>query len=121
MPPRQKKLPLAEPYASRLDGLVHFHDLATAEASLLSLHAARREYAVARDHAGVRAVESLALEGKQLAKRIAASRRVSEAKRREKREIAEWFRVWLESPEIFFDWLDLRKQSEEFRRMFGGT
>lgn len=115
--PRPQK-PLAEPYAGRLNGLLHFHDLAAAEASLRGLDAAWREYAAARDRAGVRAVRSLALEGKLLAARIAASRRVSEAKRREKREIAAWFRVWLETPAIFFDWLDLRKQSEEFRRLF---
>lgn len=120
MPPHQKKPPLAEPYAGRLDNLLHFHDFAAAEASLRSLDAALREYAAAHDPAGVRAVRGLALEGKQLAARIAASRRVSETKRREKREIAGWFRVWLESPEIFFDWLELRKQSEEFQRMFAG-
>jgi hypothetical protein len=26
--------------------------------------------------------------------------------------------VWLETPDIFFDWLDLRMRSEEFLRLF---
>jgi hypothetical protein len=50
---------------------------------------------------------------------LAANPRVSPDKRAEKREIATWFRIWLETPELFFDWLELRKASEEFRRLFG--
>jgi len=49
---------------------------------------------------------------------LGASPRVSPEKRREKQEIAAWFRVWLETPDLFFDWLELRKHSEEFQRMF---
>ena len=30
-------------------------------------------------------------------------------------EIANWFRIWLETPDAFFDWLDVRKQSPDFR------
>jgi hypothetical protein len=33
-------------------------------------------------------------------------------------EIANWFRIWLETPDAFFDWLDVRKQSSDFRRRF---
>jgi hypothetical protein len=50
---------------------------------------------------------------------LAANPRVSPEKRAEKREIATWFGIWLETPELFFDWLELRKASEEFRRLFG--
>jgi hypothetical protein len=39
-------------------------------------------------------------------------------KRAEKVEIAGWFRIWLETPDAFFDWLDVRKQSPEFRAKF---
>jgi hypothetical protein len=43
---------------------------------------------------------------------------VGPEKRREKQEVANWFRVWLETSDLFFDWLELRKQSEEFQRLF---
>ena len=59
------------------------------------------------------------LKGKQRAASLGASPRVSPEKRREKQEIAAWFRVWLETPDLFFDWLELRKQSEEFQDAFG--
>jgi len=57
----------------------------------------------------------LALKGKQRAEGLAANPRISPARRAEKGEIASWFRLWLESPGLFFDWLEVRKSSEEFQ------
>ena len=110
--------PMEEPYATRLKGALQFHDLESAEAAIRMLDALRREYQQASDRAGVELVRSLALKGKQRAESLGASARVRPEKRREKQEIASWFRVWLETPELFFDWLGLRKQSEEFQRTF---
>jgi hypothetical protein len=109
---------LPEPYASRLEGALQFHNLASAEAALRTLDAAYRDYQAASDPAGAQCARTLILRGKQRAERLAASPRVSPAKRQEKREIAGWFRVWLENPDLFFDWLSLRKQTEEFRQLF---
>ncbi len=39
-------------------------------------------------------------------------------KRAEKEEIANWFRIWLENPDAFFEWLEVRKQTPEFREKF---
>lgn len=64
-------------------------------------------------------VHSLVKKGKLRAQSIAANARVQAAKRQEKQEIANWFRIWLETPELFADWLELRKTSEDFRRLFG--
>jgi hypothetical protein len=44
---------------------------------------------------------------------------VEAPKREEKKEIAEWFRIWLETPDAFFDWLEVRKASAEFSEKFG--
>lgn len=109
-----------EPYAARLEHALRFRDFASAETSLRNLDAAYREYLASGDRTGVKAVRALALKGKLRARQLAANPRVAEAKRREKREIGEWFRVWLDSPDLFFDWLELRKQSEEFRSTFPG-
>jgi hypothetical protein len=105
-------------YAVRLEGVLKFHDLATAEDALAKLDAAYRDYQAASDHAGVRLVRKLILRGKQRAESLAANGRVSPDKRQEKREIATWFRIWLESPDLFFGWLEVRKQTEEFRTLF---
>lgn len=34
------------------------------------------------------------------------------------REVVKWMVVWLQNPEIFEDWLELRRQSPEFSREF---
>ena len=109
---------LPEPYAARLEAALEFRDLKSAEASLRKLDAAYREYRAASDATGVRLVRSLVLKGKQRAESLGRNPRVRPETQREKREIASWFRVWLESPDLFFEWLDLRRQSEEFGRWF---
>jgi hypothetical protein len=109
---------MEEPYAGRLKGVLQFGDLAAAEASLRQLDAIYREYLQAADRVGTQLVRLLVLKGKQRAGSLAANSRLSQERRQEKQEIATWFRVWLETPDLFFDWLELRKQSEEFLRLF---
>jgi len=110
--------PIEEPYASRLRDLLEFHDLSSAEASLRKLDALFREYLEVQDRTGARWVRTLLLNGKLRASSLAVNPRVNPRKRAEKAEIATWFRIWLQTPDLFFDWLDLRKASEEFRRLF---
>lgn len=109
---------IPEAYSSRLEGALRFTDLSSAERALRRLDAAYHDYRLASDVTGQRLVRTLALRGKQRAESLAANPRVSADKRREKREIANWFRVWLESPSLFFDWLAVRQQAEEYRRLF---
>jgi len=109
---------MEEPYASRLAGVLQFRDLETAETSLEKLDAIYRQYRDVSDRIGTSLVRALVLKGRQRAASLAANPRVSPDKRREKKEIAEWFRVWLETSDLFFDWLELRKQSEEYQQLF---
>lgn len=109
---------ITDRYAIRLEGVLRFDDLATAEAALRSLDAAYHCYRSSSDRDGASLVRKLVLHGKQRAGSLAGNARVRPEKRQEKREIATWFRVWLESPNLFFDWLELRKQTEEFRQLF---
>jgi hypothetical protein len=34
-------------------------------------------------------------------------------------EVAQWLTVWLQNPQIFHEWLDLRRSTDEFRELFG--
>jgi len=109
---------MGEPYAGRLEGVLHFGDFAATEGAIRKLDAFYREYRSVADRRGTDLVRSLVVKGKQRAESLARNPRVSAEKRREKQEIAAWFRVWLEVPDLFFDWLEMRKQSEEFRATF---
>ena len=57
--------------------------------------------------------------GKRRAEMISLNRKVEARKREEKKEIGEWFRIWLENPDAFFDWLEVRKSTPDFRDKFG--
>ena len=112
---------MPEPYATRLKGMLEFHDLASTEQSLLRLDVIYREYSSVADLVGKSMVFALVKKGKLRAQSIAANPRVQARKRQEKEEIANWFRVWLETPDLFADWLELRKSSEQFQDLFGGA
>jgi len=109
---------MPEPYATTLKGVLEFGDLTSAEQSLQRLDALYRDYTESGDRQGVKFVWTLVKKGKVRAQRLATSPRVRESKRREKAEIARWFQVWLETPDLFSDWLALRKSSAEFRQFF---
>ena len=49
---------------------------------------------------------------------ISRSKILDAADRERAKEISHWLLVWLQSPQLFSDWLDLRLRSEEFRNKF---
>ena len=49
---------------------------------------------------------------------ISRSKIIDPAGRELAKEISQWLLVWLQSPQLFSDWLDLRLRSEEFRNKF---
>ena len=110
---------MPEPYAGRLKGILEFHDLARTEMSLQRLDEIFREYSGMGDRQGIKFVRALVKKGRLRARALATSPRVQASKRQEKQEIAYWFQVWLETPDLFADWLALRKSSDEFRKLFG--
>ena len=52
---------------------------------------------------------------------ISRSKIIDPADRERAKEISQWLLVWLQSPQLFSDWLDLRLRSEEFRSKFPGN
>ena len=113
--------PVQEPYGSQLQGALRFGNLTEAEKSLTRLQALYTEYLFAQDRTGTSLVRKLIAKGKDRARSLAGSTRVTPRKREEKDEIARWFSIWLDTPDLFFDWLEVRKKSEGFRRLFGAN
>lgn len=108
----------ADPYEAMFRNVLKFSDFAQAANSIRNLENLRRQFERKKDQEGLRRVREVAQKGRQRAQMIARNRNVDAAKREEKAEIAEWFGVWLRQPEIFQDWLDLRRRSAEFRARF---
>ena len=109
----------ADPYDAMFRNVLKFSDFKQAAASIRNLENLRKQFARKKDREGLRRVQETALKGKQRAQMISRNRNVDESKRAEKAEIAEWFTIWLQSPEIFNDWLDLRQRSADFQKKFG--
>ena len=108
-----------ERFEEEFEDILHFSTLGDAEVSLTRLDELLRRFRAHGEKAAVERVLEIARLGKRRAEMISHNRKVEEHKRREKKEIAEWFRIWLETPDAFFNWLDVRKTSPEFRSTFG--
>ncbi len=107
-----------EPYSSRLAGALRFNNLSEAEKSLGRLHALYTEYLFAQDRTGTSLIRNLMAKGRQRALSMAGNPRVTPRNRQEKGEVARWFGIWLDTPDLFFDWLEMRKSSEDFQGRF---
>jgi hypothetical protein len=105
-------------FEEEFEDLLHFKTLNDAEVSLMRLDELLRRFQAHTEKAAAGRVLEVARMGKRRAEMIARNHKVEPHKRQEKEEIANWFRIWLETPDAFFDWLNLRKQSPEFREKF---
>ncbi len=105
------------PYDQLLDGVLRFRTLTEAEATLQHLEELRQRFLASSDKKGEEYCLRLGALGRRRAQMIARNQRISAAKRLVKQEAALWFGVWLETPGIFADWLALRKQAEEFKKL----
>jgi len=106
-------------YEEEFEDLLRFATLEEAEMCLVRLDELWRKFRAEGERAAAERVLEVARLGRRRAEMIARNRKVAPRKRSEKQEIVQWFRIWLETPEAFFDWLELRKRSPEFQERFG--
>ena len=105
-------------FEEEFEDLLHFKTLGDAEVSLMRLDELLRRFKAHGENAAAERVLEVGRLGKRRAEMISRNHKVEARKRAEKEEIASWFRIWLENPDAFFDWLDVRKQTPEFREKF---
>jgi hypothetical protein len=105
-------------FEEEFEDLLHFKTFSDAEVSLMRLDELQRRFKAHGEKAAAERVMEVGRLGKRRAEMIARNHKVEAQKRAEKEEIASWFRIWLENPDAFFDWLDVRKQSPDFREKF---
>ena len=105
-------------YEEEFQDLLHFATLEDAEMCIMRLDELLRKFKQEEEPAAVERVLEVARLGRRRAKMIARNHKVEPEKRAEKEEITQWFKVWLETPDAFFDWLEVRKSSPDFQRRF---
>jgi len=105
------------PYDELLEGLLSFANFADAENSILQLEKLLQRFESESDKKGVAYCRQIARLGRRRAEMIARNKRVNSNQRLQKKEIALWFQVWLETRSLFPEWLDLRKRTDDFCRL----
>jgi len=95
--------------------------LKSAVVLLKRLEKLRKEFESKDNRAELRRVRELALNQKARAQLLARDDALREQTRAAQTEIAEWLRVWLQTPDLFEDWLELRRRSPEFKARFPGS
>jgi len=114
----RSEITIDPPYDSTLKGILSFRSFPEAERTLRRLEQLRQKYVAEGDDKGIECCRQVALLGRKRAELISCNQKVLAAKRQEKKEIASWFQIWLETPDLFADWLELRKGTSAFRRLF---
>ncbi len=108
-------------YEEEFHDLLHFASLEEAEMCLVRLDELLRKFRAEGERAAVERVLEVARLGRRRAEMIARNPKVDVTKRAEKQEVMQWFQIWLETPDAFFDWLDVRKQSPDFQQRFAAS
>lgn len=103
----------------RLDSLVSDRPLTLqrAEELLAELDLLWQEFESTDDGAALARLKEFAVSALQRSQAIGESSGAA-AVAAEQTEIAAWLKVWIQTPTIFSDWLELRKRSAEFARKF---
>ena len=93
-------------------------NLKEAEAAIAQLEGLRKGFAAARDKMALDEIKALAIDSRKAAISRAHDSSLSKEAREVQAEIAEWLRVWLETPNLFEQLLELRKASSAFSAKF---
>ncbi|HEV7796699.1 MAG TPA: hypothetical protein VGO73_00985 [Pyrinomonadaceae bacterium] len=95
-----------------------FSDLSSAFAVMVKLEEKRLQLKTKNEPEGLKNLRDIVVAARTESQLRARSRIIDEDQREQSKEISEWLRVWLQAPELFSDWLDLRRRSPEFRKKF---
>ncbi|MGH9843067.1 MAG: hypothetical protein ACREEM_30375 [Blastocatellia bacterium] len=107
-----------EKYENLFDALAYNTSLDQAERAIRRIDELWRGFERQGDQTGVRFALQTARFAKKNAEELANAIQSSGEERRIRAEIARWFTVWLQTPELFPQWLELRKSAREFKMWF---
>lgn len=110
---RAERIRVEAPQSSEIDSSSPL--TLTAAEDLIKRLELKRVQANPADAQGLR---SIAIEARETAQRQAGRKTLDPIKRAEQHEIAEWLGVWIKTPSLFADWLELRRRADEFKKKF---
>jgi hypothetical protein len=92
--------------------------LKKAEALIKKLEKLRKNSERAGDQLTLKQVRTMLVNAREVAESLAKDRTLDPPERAEQAELAQWLKVWIQTPSLFEDWLDLRRRSPDFRKKF---
>jgi hypothetical protein len=92
--------------------------LKKAAALIKKLEKLRKSSESSGDQISSKQARNMAVNGRQIAESLAKDRTLNQTQRDEQTEIAEWLKVWIQTPSLFEDWLELRRRSPDFQEKF---
>ena len=103
-----------QPYAPVLRNIIRTDTFGSTLISLKNAENLRKRLAADNDREGLRLLREEVLDAK---KRLVSAGRTIDRERTA--EIVQWLTLWLQSPELFENWIALRRASKEFKDKFG--
>lgn len=98
--------------------VLDFSSLSKGFESVVKLEEKRLQLQTAKQTKSLRELREMVVAARKDSLLRARSKIIDEEQREEAKEISHWLTVWLQAPELFSDWLDLRLRSPEFRKKF---
>jgi hypothetical protein len=92
--------------------------LKQAEALIKRLERLRDRSEQTGDKVAWRRARETAVKAREVAESLARDRTLNQVIRAEQTEIAKWLAVWLQTPKLFTEWIELRRRSPDFRAKF---
>lgn len=106
-------------YDAIFRNILKFESFDQAYATIQNLENIRRKFSGDGDKTGLRLLRETTLRGKKDLLSGAESKRTPIDKQNMNDEIAGWLTIWMQSPDIFENWISLRKRSSDFIEKFG--
>ena len=106
------------PHDAAIQNLFDLTDLNTLGSSLRKAEGLRKALLARDDNTALRLLRNRAIEIKRAAVSTANDPRRPEDLRRVQAEAAEWITLWLQSPELFENWVRLRRSADDFKQKF---
>lgn len=106
-------------FEAALRNILDTVDLKKTLNSIRRLETLRKQYEAAGNQDGLRFMRKLTVDEKEKQLAAAEKRKSDPKGRMMASEIAEWLTLWLQSPELFDNWLALRRRSANFVSKFG--
>jgi len=92
--------------------------LTQAEVLIKKLEKLRKKLERAGDAQALRSLKDEAVNARQTVQSLVKNEELNQRVRGEQVEIAEWLTVWIRTPTLFAEWLELRQRSPDFRQRF---